>query len=289
MPEPTAKQLDLEREQTQQEREQTEQERARTERAREREKTGRWKAVVETIPIMATLATALVAVFTSLQAQAQYRDSQASERFQNAVALLAGDTLTTRVGGVALLGQVIEDSPDRRENAVRLLAAFLRVRFPVTDAGRAQAVGEPAPAAEEVRAVFAALEARGDVQNVDLGRISARNLMMSGTDLTGLVFSRSDLSGSMFEKANIERGAFMQATLKGVNFRGADLTGATLQGADLTGAQLQGADLSGADLTETTGLKSAQLAGAVTDAQTRLPTGVTVPPAEEAASTAAQP
>lgn len=267
MPQPTPPQLDLEREHTEQERE-------RTERAREREKTGRWKAVAETIPILATLATALVAVFTSLQAQAQYRDSQASERFQSAVTLLAGDSLTTRVGGVALLEQVIEESPDRRENAVRLLAAFLRVRFPVTEAGRARPVGEPSPAAEEVRAVFAALQARADVQNVDLGRISARHLMLSGADLTGLIFSRSDLSGSMFEKADIERGAFMQATLRSVNFRGANLRGATFQGADLTEAQLQDADLRGADLSGTTGLESSQLTGALTDDRTQLPAGV---------------
>ena len=107
-----------------------------TEQLREQTREKLWKAVIEAVPIVATLATVMVAVFSSLQAQAQYRDSQASERFQSAVELLAGPDLTTRLGGIALLGQVAQTSPERRENVVRLLATYLRVRSPVTEEGR---------------------------------------------------------------------------------------------------------------------------------------------------------
>ncbi|WP_278911798.1 pentapeptide repeat-containing protein [Deinococcus wulumuqiensis] len=265
------------------EQERTEQEQERTERVREHEKSGRFKAFMDAVPLLATLATATVAVFGSLQSQQQYRDAQASERFQSAVELLAGDDLTTRVGGIALLGQVAQTSSERRENAVRLLATYLRVHSPVTEEGRAKPV-VTAPPTEEVRAVLSALHYRGDVKGVDLGRISARNLMASGNDLTGLVFARSDLSGSLLEGANLTGVPFRQATLRGVNFRGANLTRAAFQEADLTGAQFQGADLSGADLTQVKGLTSAMLAGATTDADTRLPNGITVPPAEPAST-----
>jgi len=64
--------------------------------------------------------------------------------------------------------------------------------------------------------------------------LTARDLILSGTDL-----SRADLSG-------------------------ADLSGGNLRGADLSGADLRGADLSGADLIGATGLPVA------TDAPARL-------------------
>ena len=264
------------------EQERTEQEQERTERVREREKSGRFKSVLEAIPLLATLATALVAVMGNLQSQQQYRDTQASERFQSAVELLAGDDLTTRLGGIALLGQVAQTNPERRENVVRLLATYLRVHSPVTEAGRAQPV-VLAPPAEEVRAVLAALAYRGNVTNVDLGRISARNLMENGADLTGLVFARSDLSGSMFEGSDLSGVPFKQTTLRGVNFRGANLSRANFENASLSGAQLQNADLSSADLSQAQGVTSAMVAGAKTDAQTKLPAGVKVTAATPAA------
>ena len=248
----------------------------RTERVQEREKSRRFQAVLDGIPLLATLATALVAVVGNLQSQQQYRDTQASERFQNAVVMLSGADLTTRVGGIALLGQVAQTNPERRENVVRLLATYLRVHAPVVE-GKRTAEVVLAPAAEEVRAVFAALQYRGDVKALDLGRISARNLSLDGADLTGLVFSRSDLSGSMFSKANLSHVMMRSATLRHTNFSGADLTGAELQDADLTGANLQGADLSGANLQGAQGLTAAALKGATTDARTVLPAGIQVP------------
>ena len=275
---------------SQQAAEQTIAEQARTERVREKEKTGRLRAVLDTIPILATLTTVSIALFSSLQSQTQYRDTQASARFESAVKLLAGDDLTTRVGGIALLGQVAQTNGERRENAVRLLATFLRVRSPATDAGRAAAVTQE-PAAEEVRAVFSAMSYRGNVTEVDLGRISARGLQLQNTDLRGLILARSDLSGGTFERSDLRGVSLQGATLRNVSFGQADLTGAVLVGADLTGADLKRAKLAGADLSGATGLTSAQLAGAITDEQTRLPDGITVPAAsaEEAPGRPATP
>lgn len=270
------------------EQERTEQEQERTQRQREKERTGRLKAVLDVVPILATLVTVLIALFSALQSQAQYRDTQAANRFQSAVEMLAGSDLTTRVGGIALLGQVAQSSPERREVAARLLAAYMRVNSPVTQAGRAQAVSEE-PAAEETRAVFAALAYRGDVENIDMGRISARNLMLSHADFRGLVFSRSDLSGGLFEGSDFTRGVFRGATLKAVTFRNAKLTGADFTGADVTGSTFQQADLSGADFSSVTGLTSAMLVGATRDEKTTLPGGVTVPAAQTSAPPPAQP
>ena len=261
------------------EQQRTEQEQERTERQREKEKTGRLRAFLNVVPILATMVTVLIALFSALQSQAQYRDTQAANRFQSAVAMLAGTDLTTRVGGIALLGQVAQSSAERREVAVRLLAAYMRVNSPVTQAGRRLAVSEE-PAAEEARAVFAALAYREDLTGIDMGRISARNLMFSQTDFRGLIFSRSDLSGSLFEGSNFTNDSFRGATLKSVTFRGANLTGTDFQTADVTGSTFQNANLSSADLSTATGLTSAVLAGATTNDRTKLPSGITVPAAD---------
>lgn len=264
------------------EQQRTEQAQERTQRQREKEHTSRLRAFLDVVPILATMVTVLIALFTALQSQAQYRDTQAANRFQSAVEMLAGADLTTRVGGIALLGQVAQGSADRRDVAVRLLAAFMRVNSPVTQSGRLLPVNQEPPA-EEARAVFAALAFRGDLTNVDMGRISARNLMSAGTDFRGLVFSRSDLSGGLFEGSDFTGDVFRGATLRSVTFRAANLTDTDFSEADVTGSVFQNADLSGADLSTATGLTSAMLAGATTTGTTRLPAGITVPAADTAA------
>ncbi|WP_409013432.1 pentapeptide repeat-containing protein [Deinococcus sp.] len=149
--------------------------------------------------------------------------------------MLAGVDLSTRVGGIALLGQVAQSSADRRDVAVRLLAAFMRVNSPVTQSGRLQTVNHEPPA-EEDRAVFAALAFRGNTTNVDMGRISAPNLMSAGTDFRELVFSRSDLSGGLVEGSDFTGDVFRGATLRNVTFRAANLTGTNFSEADMSGS-----------------------------------------------------
>lgn len=201
---------------------------------------------------------------------------------------LAGADLTTCVGGIALLGQVAQSSADRRDVAVRLLAAFMRVNSPVTQSGRLQPVHQEPPA-EEARAVFAALTFRGEATNVDMGRISAQNLMPSSTDVKGRVFSRSDLSGGLFEGSGFTGDVFRGATLRNVTFRAANLTGTHFSEVDVSGSIFQNANLSRADLSTATGLTSTVLAGATTDAKTKLPSGVTVPAADTSTPPPAQP
>ncbi|MCY1704326.1 pentapeptide repeat-containing protein [Deinococcus sp. SL84] len=236
----------------------------------EQERTGRLQAWLGVLPTLAAVLTALIAVLSAWQSQTQYTDSQAATRFQSAVEMLAGEDLTTRVGGIALLGEVGRESEERRDPAMRLLATFLRVHFPVTEEGR-QAAVTLQPAGEEVRAVFAALMYRGEVDNVDLGRISARNLTLSAADLSGLIFARSDLSGSMLEGVNLSGAILRETSLREVNFSGADLRGADFTKADLSGTNLKGADLRGANLKDAQGVTEEMLSAAVTDGTTTLP------------------
>lgn len=123
---------------------------------------------------------------------------------------------------------------------------------------------------------------------------------MPNADLTDATLTYADLTGTYITMLDengvpvpIGENPPVGVDLAHVDLTGADLTGADLTDADLrdttlTGARLRDAHLTGADLTGATltgvdlrdaHLTDADLAGAVTDRYTKLPAGVTVPPA----------
>jgi uncharacterized protein YjbI with pentapeptide repeats len=76
-----------------------------------------------------------------------------------------------------------------------------------------------------------------------------------------------DLSGARVRRTNLSNANLTQA-----NLANADLSGANLQGANLAGAILDGTILRGADLSGVKNLTRKQLASAVIDDTTILPT-----------------
>jgi Pentapeptide repeats (8 copies) len=228
-----------------------------------------WARLAGALPLVATLVTVLITLLSTLQSQSQYRESQANERFQTAVTMLAAGDLSTRLGGIYTLMQVAQSYPARENASSRILAAYLRSRFPNTAQSRALPL-TGLPASEEINVVAEALAARSDHTNhLDLGRISARGLTARGLDLRGVIFPDADLSGAAFGGAHLTGTLFMRAILTGADFRGA-----TLSGANMTGATLNGTDFRGTDLSGVTGLSAAQLARARTDRTTVRPSGL---------------
>ena len=92
-------------------------------------------------------------------------------------------------------------------------------------------------------------------------RAELQNSVMQQANLYGANLERADLSGARLSVADL-----MRANLRGANLRGADLWMS-----DMKDAILDGTDLRGANLTEVTGLTAAQLAQAVVDTETQLP------------------
>ena len=96
------------------------------------------------------------------------------------------------------------------------------------------------------------------------------------------------LEGAGLQFAHLKRAHAVQAHLKGAHLEFADLEGATLRGARLQGADLQfahlegarlrGVHLEGADLSKAEGLTQEQIDSAWTDKDTRLPSGLRLPP-----------
>ena len=140
------------------------------------------------------------------------------------------------------LGEVAERSPDPAADTLAQRLLVLRDLTPV-------------------EILTADLDGLQEECSEVLDAASARLRDPAGPDLTHADLAGQDLRGR-------PRRA---AALRGALLIGADLRGGVLVRADLLGTDLRGADLRGADLTDALFLTGPQLAGARTDATTRVP------------------
>ena len=93
---------------------------------------------------------------------------------------------------------------------------------------------------------------------------------MLATSRRGRPVPRVDIHGAYVRRADLNG-----AILKDANLANADASGASFRHADFEGARLSGTILRGADLTGAINLTAKQLAEAVIDDDTRLPSGIT--------------
>ncbi len=92
--------------------------------------------------------------------------------------------------------------------------------------------------------------------------------------LRNAVLQQAKLHDANLERADLNGARLSVADLMSANLTGADLRGADLWMSDMQDAILDGTDLRGANLTEVTGLTRQQLAQAIVDDETRLPSGL---------------
>lgn len=135
-----------------------------------------------------------------------------------------------------------------------------------------------------------------DLRNADLTSTTLSRASLVKTDLRGAklfaadlrhaFLTEAELSGTDLRSAEMRGARLPRANLTGANLKGADLStvnkehhgtplvGVILDGANLEGANLADADLTGADLSHVKNLTRKQLDSARTDAETRLPAGL---------------
>lgn len=121
------------------------------------------------------------------------------------------------------------------------------------------------------------------VARIKAGEINCRNCNLAGANLSHECVKHGDLTGANFDHVNAQYMCMSLANFTNVSFRGADLTGANLghsnlTGADLTDAKMDITSLKGTDLSHARGLTQAQLDEACSDAETKVPTGLTAKP-----------
>ncbi|MFI5631894.1 pentapeptide repeat-containing protein [Streptomyces sp. NPDC051664] len=238
------------------------------------------------------------------------REGQVTDRYVEAIKLLACKNLTERLGAIYALERIIRDSEGDREAIQDVIAAFvrghttegggvdqpeaeialgvsqnksrtlLRAGFLVDVEGWMPTVRPP----EDLQAAATVLARHfrhGDRSQLNLGRSELRGIQLSGARLVKANLFGADLRAANLADAWLEGAMLIDADLRDASLDGADLRGAYLHSADLQGARLRfakfkgatldGTRLDGADLSYTEGLRVEQLVMADLGRATRLP------------------
>lgn len=210
-------------------------------------------------------AGALVALlYTALRHRLE-RAGQVTDRYTKAIAQLASERESERIGAVYALERIMRDSTPDHLTVVEVLAAFVRERAP-REGGEALRRNRNGGAARTER-MRSRVPVQPLVQERPAADVQAAMTVLArrpkrrepfGIDLrrTALVGIELPL-GARLDRANLEMAdlteAYLgEATLNGVNLIGATLTEANLHGATLTRARLEGATLTGVNLIEAT-------------------------------------
>ena len=119
------------------------------------------------------------------------------------------------------------------------------------------------------------------VSLIKAGHHDCPKCILAGADLTNQCVKDGNLRGADFDNARLVLACMSHADFRRATFRRADLSGANLansnmNGADLTGAVLNITSIKGTNLAHAKGLTQKQLDAACGDAETKVPSGMTV-------------
>jgi len=207
------------------------------------------------------------------------REAQVTDRYVEAIKLLASDRTVERLGGIYALERIMRDSPKDHLTVVEVLASFIRehtlmatdeeeplqsdhhptepVQAALTVLGRRPIAHEP------FRIDLRGTDLRGaDLKQARLDRVRLGSARLDGSDLT-----EARLEDAWLQETRLEGVWLDRAYLSAANLRAANLRGASLVDANLAQAKLVGTDLS-----TTHGCTAEQIqAAAVLDESTKLP------------------
>jgi Pentapeptide repeats (8 copies) len=209
------------------------------------------------------------------EAQFQHADRQINtDRFSQAIALLASDRMEIRLGGIYLLERLAEQSPSEYWLTIEVLTAFVRERSTPTPLPLTLGIAEHQPQIlssndpkisrrrpplsripTDIQAVMTILSRRDVSKDRPDRIIELRESNLRDADLNGI-----ELWGADLWKVNLREAQLWQAKLAGASLGRANLSEASLWQADLEGAYLWKANLEGANLTEAN-LEQANLEG----------------------------
>ncbi|MER7201918.1 MULTISPECIES: pentapeptide repeat-containing protein [unclassified Streptomyces] len=221
------------------------------------------------------------------------REGQVTDRYVDAIKLLASDKLHERLGGIYSLERIMQDSEKDRGTVTEVLAAFVRDKLPPSGADgegtqrgldpevRGLKEDHTSPLDADVRSAINVLGRNweGGRARADLRTINGASLNMAELDLRGAQLQRAYLAMANLSDANLSRAQLSRANLDATKLSHTNLAAAHLKWArlsharmhhvDLTGANLRGALLSGARMRqvalEGVDLADAYLKGAVLD------------------------
>lgn len=221
------------------------------------------------------------------------REGQVTDRYVEAVKLLASESVTERLGGIYSLERVMRDSKKDHATIVEVLAAFVRSSAsPLTEArpstylpvslrkgetyiyphtvetdqhGNDTILSEvPPPVSEDIQAALTVLARRPEIHDDPVVNLAVSEIidgLFFGLRLPNVRLRGARLEGALLKYANLDRADLNRAVLAKADLSGAHLCRARLRRANLVQANLSSADLRGANLVGAD-LSGADLSGA---------------------------
>jgi uncharacterized protein YjbI with pentapeptide repeats len=207
------------------------------------------------------------------------RDQQKSidERFLKTIELIGHSDPNVRSGAIIALKQVFQDSPNKKQESVELLANLVRINSPFF-AKRSSVQVVPSDVAMALKVIKEADRKAKDRTPIDLPYIDLLstahkikekepiNLLhvnlfsiaqevkeeepinLSHVNLFNIDFSKGNLENISFNHSNLREADLKDAKLKGAYFKSAFLISTNMKNADLRGSHLEKANLGNANL-----------------------------------------
>ncbi|MBE9101831.1 pentapeptide repeat-containing protein [Vacuolonema iberomarrocanum] len=234
--------------------------------------------VLQTLGGLGFIATAFLA-WRNLQLT---EDQQVSNRFGQAVKMLADEELEVRLGGIYLLERIAKDSREDHPVVMEVLTAFIREKTtaPLTQAASFTLVSllpdnmpistpepepvEPASCPQDIQSALTVIgrrEAKYDVRSLDLNGANLYGAKLHRANLQEAILNRVNLREAVLIDANLQRAWLYRANLQEAGLHRANLHEAELNLANLYRARLGEANLREAALVDAN-LQRAWLDGA---------------------------
>ncbi|MFB6561973.1 pentapeptide repeat-containing protein [Streptomyces sp. NPDC056400] len=200
------------------------------------------------------------------------REGQVTDRYIEAIKLLAEKDSMRRLGGIYALERIMKDSEKDHSTVVEVLASFVRDHSPVRTPPKnpkgpvaADTYGNMRPngAIQAALTVLGRRPIRHEKYRIDLRNVDLRGADLAGAYLVGADFTGSDLRGADFSASHmhgvnlretrLDGAHFIESLMDGcfldecqgldVNFNCAILRGASFGESNLSMVNLSGADL----------------------------------------------
>ncbi|MEW2267849.1 pentapeptide repeat-containing protein [Streptomyces sp. NPDC047868] len=156
------------------------------------------------------------------------REGQVTERYVEAIKLMASEKLTERLGGIYALERIMRDSRKDYATVVEVLAAFVRER---AAAGTEEVFDDKdVKPDEDVQAALTVL-GRRPIHSDGPSYINLRNTDLRGVDLSDAKFDQVDLRNARLQRAYFARASLRDAVFQGAALHKADFSFTRLNGA----------------------------------------------------------
>ncbi|WP_078504135.1 pentapeptide repeat-containing protein [Streptomyces viridochromogenes] len=182
------------------------------------------------------------------------REGQVTDRYIEAIKLLADEGSTKQLGGIYALERIMKDSEKDHSTVVEVLAAFIREHAPLREnpnEGNSGTVSnKPSVVVQAALSVLGRRPIRVEKNRIDLRNVDLRGADISSGYFVGLDFTGSDLRGADCSASHLHGVVLRETQLDGAYFVEALMDGCFLDEAKGVGVNFNSAVLSRASFGE---------------------------------------